>query len=95
MIGSAAGRALVGGSSADKAFGVGASLFGIWFAVKAVPWMAKWECLPGYTSDAYKAAEARVRYDNVHHGIVYSPYDDGNVIREMPPQSKGKMILRS
>lgn len=50
--------------------------------------------VPGVASPAWWARANTLRYDHYSEGIVYSQYDNGDPIREIPEESKGKMILR-
>merc|ERR1712129_529896 len=72
---------------------VGGAL-GLCVAWKVVPVMYEWDLIPGVGSPAYQARAAKIRYDHYTEGIIYSPYDPGDPIREMPPECAGKMYLK-
>mmetsp|Transcript_87739 Transcript_87739/g.174141 ORF Transcript_87739/g.174141 Transcript_87739/m.174141 type:complete len:92 (-) Transcript_87739:24-299(-) len=78
----------------DKLMPAVGGLVGLYAAYKILPVMKQWELIPGMTSDEYKARAASIRYDHYTEGIVYSPYDTGDPIREMPPACAGQMYLR-
>mmetsp|Transcript_31707 Transcript_31707/g.105093 ORF Transcript_31707/g.105093 Transcript_31707/m.105093 type:complete len:96 (+) Transcript_31707:96-383(+) len=69
-------------------------LVGLWAASKIVPVMYRWELIPGVGSPAYWERANKINYHHYSEGIVYSPYDTGDPIREMPPECAGKMYLR-
>mmetsp|Transcript_19135 Transcript_19135/g.54561 ORF Transcript_19135/g.54561 Transcript_19135/m.54561 type:complete len:92 (-) Transcript_19135:66-341(-) len=78
----------------DKAMPALGGLIGLWAASKIVPVMYHWDLIPGVGSPAYWERASKIRYDHYTEGIVYSPYDTGDPIRELPVESRGKMILR-
>mmetsp|Transcript_15177 Transcript_15177/g.24165 ORF Transcript_15177/g.24165 Transcript_15177/m.24165 type:complete len:94 (+) Transcript_15177:81-362(+) len=77
----------------DKVMPLVGGAVGLWAASKIVPVMYHWEMIPGVASPAWWARAATIRYDHYTEGIVYSPYDTGDPIREIPEECKGKMLL--
>mmetsp|Transcript_26321 Transcript_26321/g.47433 ORF Transcript_26321/g.47433 Transcript_26321/m.47433 type:complete len:94 (-) Transcript_26321:99-380(-) len=78
----------------DKVMPVVGGLAGLWVASKVLPIAYRWELIPGVASDAWWARHALIRFDHYSEGIVYSPYDTGDPIRELPEECKGKMLLK-
>merc|ERR1712127_892213 len=78
----------------DKLMPAVGGLVGLFAAWKIVPVMYEWDLIPGVASPAYQARAAKIRYDHYTEGIIYSPYDTGDPIREMPPECAGKMYLK-
>ena len=78
----------------DKVAPVLGGLASIWVAYKVIPVMYHWELIPGVASPAWWERANKLRYDHYSEGIVYSQYDNNNVITELPEESKGKMLLR-
>mmetsp|Transcript_103472 Transcript_103472/g.126444 ORF Transcript_103472/g.126444 Transcript_103472/m.126444 type:complete len:95 (+) Transcript_103472:54-338(+) len=78
----------------DKVAPVLGGLASVWVAYKVIPVMYHWELIPGVASPAWHARAATLRYDHYSEGIVYSQYDNGDPVRELPEESKGKMLLR-
>merc|ERR1712190_391761 len=71
-----------------------AGAVGCYFAYKVTPVLYRWELIPGVGSPEYSAKAAKIRYDHYSEGIIYSQYDTGEPITEMPPECAGKMYLR-
>jgi hypothetical protein len=69
-------------------------VIGLFAAYKVVPIMYRWELIPGIGSPECTAKAAKIRYDHYSEGIIYSPYDTGDPIRELPSQCVGKMYVR-
>mmetsp|Transcript_2003 Transcript_2003/g.2188 ORF Transcript_2003/g.2188 Transcript_2003/m.2188 type:complete len:95 (+) Transcript_2003:3-287(+) len=78
----------------DKVAPVLGGLASIWLASKVIPVMYHWELIPGVASPAWWERAKTLRYDHYSEGIVYSQYDNGDPIRELPEESKGKMLLK-
>ncbi|CAE7267809.1 unnamed protein product [Symbiodinium pilosum] len=78
----------------DKVLPVVGGLAGLWTASKIIPVMYRWELIPGVASEEWWARAKTIRYDHYTEGIVYSPYDTGEPIREMPEECRGKMLLK-
>mmetsp|Transcript_141361 Transcript_141361/g.439346 ORF Transcript_141361/g.439346 Transcript_141361/m.439346 type:complete len:92 (-) Transcript_141361:88-363(-) len=78
----------------DKLMPAVAGVGALYVASKVIPVMYRWELIPGIGSPEYQAKAKTIRYDHYTEGIVYSPYDTGDPIREMPAASAGKMYLR-
>ncbi|CAE7222503.1 unnamed protein product [Symbiodinium sp. CCMP2592] len=78
----------------DKVMPVVGGLASVWAAYKVIPVMYRWELIPGVASEEWWARANTIRYDHYTEGIVYSPYDTGEPIREMPEECKGKMLLK-
>ncbi|CAK0844758.1 unnamed protein product [Prorocentrum cordatum] len=78
----------------DKVMPVVGGLVGMWAASKMIPVMYRWELIPGIASPEWHAKAATIKYNHYTEGIVYSPYDTGEPITEMPAQCAGKMYLR-
>merc|ERR1712194_887315 len=70
-------------------------LVGLWGASYIVPVMYHWDLIPMVGSPAYWERAGKIRYDHYSEGIVYSPYDTGNPISEIPAECVGKMYLRT
>merc|ERR1711862_219168 len=81
-------------ASMDKVVPAIGGLVGVWAAYKVVPVLYRWELIPGVSSPAYYERANKIRYDYYSEGIVYSPYDTGDPVREMPAECAGKMYLR-
>eukprot|EP00450_Noctiluca_scintillans_P003088 CAMPEP_0194502098 /NCGR_PEP_ID=MMETSP0253-20130528/24431_1 /TAXON_ID=2966 /ORGANISM="Noctiluca scintillans" /LENGTH=96 /DNA_ID=CAMNT_0039344187 /DNA_START=66 /DNA_END=356 /DNA_ORIENTATION=+ len=62
-------------------------------AYKVVPVMYEWDLIPGVGSPSYWERANKIRYDHYSEGIVYSPYDTGVPITEMPAESRGQIVL--
>eukprot|EP00438_Fugacium_kawagutii_P029827 Skav200953 [mRNA] locus=scaffold448:210994:213738:- [translate_table: standard] len=77
----------------DKVAPVLGGLASIALAYKVVPVMYHWELIPGVASPAWWERSKTLRYDHYSEGIVYSQYDNGDPIRELPEESKGTRWL--
>merc|ERR1712048_1513440 len=69
-------------------------LFGFYAASKVIPVMYRWELIPGVASPEWHAKAARINYHHYDNGFVYSMYDTGEPITEMPAESQNKMMLK-
>mmetsp|Transcript_51194 Transcript_51194/g.141751 ORF Transcript_51194/g.141751 Transcript_51194/m.141751 type:complete len:92 (+) Transcript_51194:76-351(+) len=78
----------------DKLMPVAGGAIGLYVAAKVLPVMYRWELIPGVGSPEYQAKAKTIRYDHYTEGIIYSPYDTGDPIKEMPPECAGKMLLK-
>merc|ERR1740121_2554430 len=67
---------------------------GLYTAYKVTPVLYKWELIPGVGSPEYTAKAAKINYHHYSEGIIYSQYDTGEPITEMPAECAGKMYLR-
>ncbi len=56
--------------------------------------MYRWELIPGIGSPDYQARAATINYNHYRNGIIYDAYDTGEPRTEIPPESKGRMILK-
>eukprot|EP00913_Durusdinium_trenchii_P032490 g30418.t1 len=74
----------------DKVAPVVGGLAGLWVAYKVIPVMYRWELIPG----EWWARAKTINYHHYSNGIVYSQFDNGDPVREIPEASKGKMLLR-
>eukprot|EP00747_Dinoflagellata_sp_TGD_P183152 gnl/TRDRNA2_/TRDRNA2_37862_c0_seq1.p3 gnl/TRDRNA2_/TRDRNA2_37862_c0~~gnl/TRDRNA2_/TRDRNA2_37862_c0_seq1.p3 ORF type:complete len:107 (+),score=28.93 gnl/TRDRNA2_/TRDRNA2_37862_c0_seq1:107-427(+) len=79
----------------EKMMPIVGGLIGGYTVYKILPIMYRWELIPGVGSDEYKAKAAKIRYNYYTEGIVYSPYDTGEPVTELPEYSKGTMYLKS
>merc|ERR1712113_1145906 len=71
-----------------------AGLAGVWVSSKLIPIMYHWEAIPGIASPAWHAKARLINYHHYSEGIVYSAYDTGEPISEMPKESENQIILR-
>merc|ERR1712039_272462 len=71
-----------------------AGLAGVWVSSKLIPVMYHWEAIPGIASPAWHAKAKLINYPHYSEGIVYSAYDTGEPITELPKESENQMILR-
>ena len=69
-------------------------LVGLWGATKVIPVMYKWEMIPGVVSPEWQAKADKINYHHYTEGIVYSPYDAGEPISQMPTECQGQMYLK-
>merc|ERR1711862_18518 len=68
--------------------------FAAYTAYKVLPVMYRWELIPGIGSPDCQARAATINYTHYRNGIVYDAYDTGEPRTEIPPESKGRMILK-
>lgn len=78
----------------DKVAPVLGGLAGLWAAYKIIPVMYRWELIPGVASEEWWARAKTINYHHYSNGIVYSQFDNGDPVREIPEASRGKMLLR-
>merc|ERR1712137_1352993 len=69
-------------------------LCGLYAAYTIIPIAYRWELIPGVCSPEYHAKAAKIKYNHYTEGIIYSPYDTGEPVTEMPAASRNKMLLK-